>query len=190
MLKTISDFVDLERQGFSPRKQWDCLQNSPILLNQLDNDPKNIVKLIPGWDKKLKFIELSQSEQYKILVLHLSSILVKPKNYSKGDLCFWLNETIQESKNEYGIFVIEMKNLLCLDSASLGCLVNICDQLEALGLPLLFTQLSPKVERIFNALRLFRFFKLVGDLNTFLDKVYFLEKKELFFEANYCQEHL
>lgn len=181
-LSTISDFVELEREGFSPRQQWDTLLRSPILLEQLDGEPKNITKYVSGWDKKLKFIELTKSENYSITIVHLGSIVGEHSN-PKGEFAMWLQDNVPISKDRHGIILFEMKDLLYLNSCSMGALVHLYDLCEKEGIAFLMTQLDPELDKVFKVLGLYKLFSFVGDRNKFLKKVYYQEINEIYFES-------
>lgn len=150
MLKTIDDFITLERRGFTPRKQWETLLNSPVLLQELGNNPENITQYIQGWDKKLKFIELTKSESYNILIVELSYQLLEQNatELSEGsqnvlyehEFFSWLTETVQKFKDEVGLILLDTKNLSYMSPSMLVFLSNFSKARRSEKLSVLLTE--------------------------------------------------
>lgn len=186
MLKKIDDFIDLERRGYTPRQQWNKLLLSPVLLSQLNDEPQKILKFVPGWEKKLEFIKLTESEKYNIAIIHLSTKDTPHRNYSKSDFIFWLQNTLENLKKEVGIIVFQTRELSHLNSASIGFLVMLHDQLNQKRDPVLvFSEMHPRIVSLFKGFGLNKVFFNVGPLDKFLSKMYFVEKKEFFYEVEF-----
>ena len=191
MLKTIEDFIQLERKGYSPIKQWNTLLKSPSLLNKLNNEPKNIVNFLPSWDKKLKFVELSQSENCDILIFHISSKIDYTFRSSLNlDSLLNFANLIEKTKTRYGMVILKTKNLNYLNSTGIGILLKIWDIFEKEKSALLFTEMPPKLNSVIQMLELTKCFKFIDPLEKFLEEVYYTSKQEKFIELEMNPEFI
>lgn len=57
-LHTFEELLELERQGYTLEEQWNSLLASPFLLEQLDQNPRNIVRVYKIWEERLGLIDL------------------------------------------------------------------------------------------------------------------------------------
>ncbi|WP_372368811.1 ADP-ribosylation factor-like protein [Candidatus Uabimicrobium sp. HlEnr_7] len=54
----MNDLLALERNGLNILEQWITLFYSPNILKKLENNPFNIIELLPLWKKKIQFLEM------------------------------------------------------------------------------------------------------------------------------------